>query len=97
MIYTLATPVNVGDFNKPLLIDKLELSAVSINLDIADPAKAVLSIVLIHRASGWKLTIIYEDATSRSFWNSLNTANAVTQAAFTKMVADGKLPAGVLA
>jgi hypothetical protein len=100
MIYTLTSPITVGDLTNPIIVDKLELSAVSLNFEPERTATgtAVLSIVLVHRASGYKVSIVYSDATALAFWNALNTASSVvTKAVFTKLNADGKLPAGILA
>jgi hypothetical protein len=100
MIYTLTNPITVGDLTNPITVDKLELASISLNFEpiYSDTGKAILSIVLVHRASGYKVNIVYNDATALNFWNALNTASSVvTKAAFTKMTADGKLPAGTLA
>lgn len=94
LIYTLATPVSVGDFHNPVLVDKLQLYSLSLT---AGDAKPTLSIVLIHVASGYQINVVYTDATVMAFWNSINAGNALTQAAFQKLVTDGKLPTGTLA
>ena len=100
MIYTLTNPMTVGDFANPILIDKLELASVSLNFEpfYSDKGTAMFSIVLVHRASGYKVNVVYSDATALSFWTNLNTAGSVvTKSVFTKLTADGKLPAGTLA
>jgi hypothetical protein len=100
MIYTLTTPVTVGDLNNQIILDKLELSSISLNFEptYKDKGIAILSIVLIHRASGHTVNIVYSDTSALGFWANLDTAsNLVTKAAFAKMAADGKLPAGILA
>lgn len=100
MIYTLTNPITVGDLTNPLLVDKLELSAISLNFEPERTitGTAILSIVMVHRASGYKVNIVYSDATALAFWTALNTANSlVTKAVFAKLTADGKLPAGTLA
>ncbi len=94
MIYTLTTPQTVGDLSKPILIDKLQLYSISLT---AGDARPTLSIVLIHVASGYQVNVVYSDATVMTFWNAINAGNALTQAAFQKLIADGKLPAGTLA
>lgn len=94
LTYTLATPVSVGDFHNPVSVDKLQLYSLSLT---AGDAKPTLSIVLFHPASGYQINVVYTDATVMTFWNALNATNAVVQAAFQKLVADGKLPAGILA
>jgi hypothetical protein len=100
MIYTLNTPITVGDLTSPITVDKLELASISINFEpiYGDKGMAYLSIVLVHRASGYKVNLVYGDATALAFWNALNTAGSVvTKAVFAKLTADGKLPAGTLA
>lgn len=96
MIYKLATPVHVGDLNSPLQVDALEISALSFNLDVEHKDHAILSVVLIHRASGWKHTVTYQDGTALAFWNALNGGNAVSSVVFAKLTADKKLPEGSL-
>lgn len=100
MIYTLTTPITVGDLTSPITVDKLELSGVSLNFEPERTANgtAILSIVLVHRASGYKVNVVYNDATALAFWSALNTATSVvTKAVFAKLTADGKLPTGTLA
>lgn len=96
MIYKLATPVHVGDLNSPLQVDALEISALSFNLDIEHKDHAILSVVLIHRSSGWKHTVTYQDAAARKFWDDLNGGNAVNSVVFAKLMTDKKLPEGSL-
>jgi hypothetical protein len=100
MIYTLATPITVGDLTNPIMVDKLELASISLNFEpvYSDKGTAILSVVLVHRASGYKVNVVYNDATALTFWTTLDTANSVvTQAVFSKLTTDGKLPAGNLA
>jgi hypothetical protein len=98
-VYTLTNPITVGDLTNPITVDKLELASVSLNFEpiYADKGTAILSIVLVHRASGYNVNVVYSDATALSFWSTLNTANSlVTKSVFAKMTADNKLPAGTL-
>jgi hypothetical protein len=100
MIYTLTNPITVGDLTNPITIDKLELASVSLNFEPNYTKKGVciLSVVLVHRASDYKVNIVYNDATALAFWTTLDTASSVvTKAVFSKLTADGKLPAGSLA
>jgi hypothetical protein len=100
MIYTLTNPVTVGDLSHLLTIDKLELASVSLNFEpvYSNKSTAILSIVLVHRASDYKMNIVYQDAAALAFWTNLDTINSVvTKALFAKLTADGKLPAGTLA
>jgi hypothetical protein len=100
MVYTLTNPITVGDLTNPIAVDKLELASVSLNFEpvYSDKGAAILSIVLVHRASGYKVNVVYNDATAMAFWTALNTAGSVvTKSVFAKLTADGKLPAGTLA
>jgi hypothetical protein len=100
MIYTLTNPVTVGDLTNPIVIDKLQLASISLNFapSYTSQGKAVLSIVLIHVASGYTINIVYSDSTALGFWTALDTiGSVVTKAVFAKLTADGKLPAGTLA
>ncbi len=99
MIYTLTMPVTVGELTNPITINQLELASVSLNFEPERSSKgtAILSIVLVHRASGYKVNVVYSDATALAFWMSLDAGASVTRALFQKLAADGKLPAGALA
>ncbi len=94
VIHTLSAPVTVGDFGHPISIDKLELFSISLTMASVTPT---LSIVLFHRASGYQINIIYQDATVSPFWVGVNAANTLEKAIFQKLTSDGKLPTGTLA
>ena len=98
MIYTLATPVTVGDINNQTVIDQLELASMSLNFEpvYSDKGTAFLSIVLVHRASGHKINVVYSDASALDFWTKLNAGGAVESSVFAKLRADGKLPVGTV-
>jgi hypothetical protein len=99
MIYTLTNPLTVGDLTNPVTVDKLELASVALNFEptYADKGVAILSIVLVHRASGYKVNVVYNDATAMAFWTALNTVGSVvTKSVFAKLAADAKLPTGTL-
>lgn len=83
-------------FDPVIEIDLLELSHISINFEPekADEGHAILSIGLVHRASGYKINVVYRDESALSFWRSIETV--VDPAVFNKLITDNKLPAGTL-
>jgi hypothetical protein len=96
MEYTLTTPVTVGDLSNPITVDKLEVASISMNFEpfYSDKGTAILSVVLVHRASGYKMNIVYQDASALEFWQS---HSATLEAdVFSMLMADGKLPAGTV-
>src|SRR6266404_1211523 len=95
MKYTLATPVNVGGFDNPLQIDSFEVHSISLTFD---PQSPVLSVVLEHKASGWKHNVVYRDSTAVEFWARTmeQQLDAVCRALVEKLAADARLPAGTL-
>jgi hypothetical protein len=97
MEFALATPLTIGDLQHQITIDKLEIASVSLNFEpmYSDKGVAVLSVVLVHRPSGHKVNIVYEDASALTFWQTHEAGLAT--AIFEKLIADGKLPAGSLA
>lgn len=99
MRYVLTAPVNVGDLSHPVLVDALELASIAINFEPAysDQGKAILSVVLVHRATDYKINIVYRDESGLAFWENMDTPQGqVTQSVFQKLTADGKLPEGTL-
>jgi hypothetical protein len=106
MIFTLTTPLTIGDLSDRLTITRLQLAAISFNFqDIyASKGAAVMSAVLEDPDSKHTFTITYGgsgfsgDVSALAAWRALDTAtNKVTQAIFAKLIADGKLPPGTLA
>jgi hypothetical protein len=98
-VYKLAMPMTVGDLANRISIDQLELVSISLNFEPfytgqATPI-AILSIVLLHRASGWKETITYQDGSALAFWTA--HAPVLEAAILAKLMADAKLPAGTVA
>lgn len=96
MEYTLTNPVTVGDLSNPITVDKLEVASFSMNFEptLSDNGTAVLSVVLVHRASGYTMNIVYRDASALSFWQ--NHSATLETDIFAKLVADSKLPAGTV-
>ena len=93
MIYKLTTPATVGDLANSISVDMLELKSLSLTFD---PLRPVLSIVLIHPASGWEHVVTYTDSSAVQFWAQTLAAqfDEIANAAIQKLVADGKLPPG---
>lgn len=99
MIYTLNTPVMVGDLANPITIDAVELASVSFNFEPAysDAGTAIVSVVLVHRASGYKYNVVFNDAASLTQWANFDGVNnAITKAIFNRLKIAGKIPAGDL-
>jgi hypothetical protein len=99
MTFTLSTPIQVGDLTNPILIDKLELSSVSFNFEPerSSQGTAILSVVLVHRPSGYKHNVVYDDSSALEFWKHIEQEEEViSKEVLGKLIADGKLPAGTL-
>lgn len=96
MEYTLTNPITVGDLSNLVTIDKLEVASFSMNFEpcLSDNGTAVLSVVLVHRASGYKMNVVYQDASALTFWQQHSAT--LESDAFAKLIADGKLPAGTV-
>lgn len=96
MQYTLATPTTVGDLQHQTVIDKLEIASISMNFEplYSDNGTAILSVMLVHRESGYKMNVVYSDASALAFWQAHQ--GTLGPDAFAKLIADSKLPAGTL-
>lgn len=96
MKYTLANPVQVGDLTNPITVDSLEVGSFSMNFEpsISDSGNAILSVVLVHRASGYKMNIVYQNADALAFWTERESVLGTD--IFNKLISDGKLPNGSL-
>jgi hypothetical protein len=100
MKFTLEQPVQVGDLMNPIVIDAMELASISLNFEPERSSKgtAILSVVLAHRASGYKINVVYDDATALDFWRQIEQEEEViSRQVLSKLINDGKLPAGTLA
>lgn len=89
-------PIRVGGLSNGIMVDELEIDAFAINL-----GSRALSVVLVHPASGWKISFVYRDDDSvLAFWGELcaatgqSCAESLTARIWAKLQADGKLPAG---
>ena len=97
--FVLATPKEIGNSildPSPITVDRLELASVSMNFEPekADWGTAILSVVLVHRATGHKTNIVYKDATAMAFWKQIEPL--IEQGIFDKLAGDGKLPPGTV-
>jgi len=95
MKYKLSTPVSVGDLTQRIEVDELEIESLSL---IFDPQRPVLSIVLLHRPSGWQHNVVYRDSSAVEFWARVYEAefDFLHKAVLQKIIADKKLPEGTI-
>lgn len=95
MKYKLHQTMRVGDFTNWVDVDEMEVKSVSVTFD---PQRPVLSVVLIHQASGWQHNVVYTDSTAVEFWARTmeQQLDAVCRALVEKLARDAKLPAGTL-
>jgi hypothetical protein len=93
MIYTLTNPITVGDLNHSIIIDALQVESLSIT---CNQQKPVLSVILVHPASGYQLNVVYTDATALAFWDAVNSGSVLERATFERLMKDNKLPQGTL-
>jgi hypothetical protein len=57
-----------------------------------------MSVVLVHRESGYKHNVVYSDNSALDFWQRIEKEEEViSKEVLGKLIADGKLPAGTLA
>ena len=106
VIFTLETPVNVGTLTDPVTVSALRVTSVwfSTTPQLAPIGAAELDITLTETTNGWQETITYKDASVLEFFaQSAPTPPAgatyedvMAAAVFSKLIADGKLPAGTL-
>ena len=62
--------------------------------ELAQGGTGTLVLLLTDPKSGAQETIAYQDASVLTLWQAIG--DAVSQAVFAKLIADGKLPAGTL-
>lgn len=95
MKYKLSPPMFVGDLANRIEIDELEIKSMSMTFDPQDP---VLSIVFLHKPTGWQHNIVYVDSSAVEFWaRTLEPEfDFLLAAVLKKMVTDQKLPPGAL-
>ena len=97
LIYTLSTPITIGDFNNSINVSSLKLVSISINYEdvYSKNGTAVLSICLADPVTGYPCNVVYQDATALQMAQTIEAQ--VGAELFRKLIADGKLPQGVLA
>jgi hypothetical protein len=106
VIFTLATPVNVGSLTEPVNVASLKITSVAFSTTpaLAPIDTAELTITLTDPVSGWQETVDYRDASVLEFFampapmppNGATYEDIMAGAVFQKLIADGKLPAGTL-
>ena len=106
VLFTLATPVNVGSLTQPVVVSTLKVTGVwfSTTPALAPLGAAELDITLTDPVSGWQETLEYIDASVPVFFaqaapvppQGSTYEDIMAAAVFSKLIADGKLPAGTL-
>src|SRR5579863_4164214 len=104
--YTLTTPVNVGTLTAPVNVASLRVTGVNLSTTpaLAPIGTAQLTVILTDPVSGWQETVSYQDASVVAFFAQAaptptagqTMQDVMAQAILTKLVADGKLPAGTI-
>lgn len=97
MPFQLDKPISVGDLVNQISVSRLEVAAISINLQKGHVAQGngVISIVLEDPDSGWQQTFTYRDASVLEFIGGLKgELTALLAPIWQKLQDDGKLPAG---
>ena len=66
LIYTLTTPITIGDFNNSINVSSLKLVSISINYEdvYSKNGSAVLSICLADPPTGYPVNVVYQDASA---------------------------------
>jgi hypothetical protein len=105
-IFTLSTPANVGTLGAPVVVSALKITSIWFT---STPAMAPLgtgelNVTLTETTNGWQETIRYQDSTVIAFFGQAAPTpptgatyqDVMSSAVFTKLIADGKLPAGTV-
>lgn len=103
-IYTFTTPLTMGGMTAPLTVESLQMTGFSCGSFPGSPTVGALSITLTDPGSGFQTVVLYQDSTVPAFWQAAAVAPAtgdtledtITKAIFAKLVADAKVPPGVL-
>lgn len=105
-VFTLTTPIQVGSLGSSVTVAALKITAVWLTSTpkMAPLGTGQLYVTLTETTNGWQETIQYQDATVISFLGDPAVAPAagaafrdvLAAAIFTKLIADGKLPAGTV-
>jgi hypothetical protein len=95
--FTLSTPLTFGTLANQVSISSLQLTNINIATtpDLAPLGTGTLTLTLTDPASGAQETVIYRDASVLDLWKIIG--DDISKAVFAKLIADAKLPAGVLA
>lgn len=89
--FTLTNPVRVGDLETGIIIDRINLVAISFNFQ---GSNAIMSFVFEH-ASGWTYTITLRDAEGIAGLAALRgTYPNLERDMLNYLIAQGKLPPG---
>ena len=99
MKFQLNDALSIGRFPDFIRVDELEICAVSFNFEPErsrhpEQPHAILSILLVHPATGWKHNVVYQDADALAFWQRLDVTADVSRALLEKLVADRQMPPG---
>ena len=94
LLYTLTTPITVGDMQHQTTISSLKLVSVSLNFEdyYTEQGHAVLSICLAEATNGYPVNVMYQDASALTMAKIIE--DQIGQEIFDKLVADSRLPAG---
>jgi hypothetical protein len=95
--YTLKTPTAVGDLLHQVPVTSFQISSLGINVEsrFVTNGTAILSVALTDPVSGYKTTVVINDAAALAVWNSIESV--VETAVFAQLTAGDLLPAGTLA
>lgn len=106
-VFTLTTPVTVGDLSNPRIVTALAITSIwfTTTPDLAPGGTGELDITLTETTNGWQETITYRDASVLAFFgqpaptlpSGATYEDVMAGAVFSKLIADGKLPPGTVA
>jgi len=92
----LAQPITVGTIYNQITVKEMEIASVSFNFEpeLKKRGKAILSVVLVDPATGWKHNIVIRDATALNVWQAVDKNNNISRRLLTQILGEGRLPAG---
>jgi hypothetical protein len=100
MKYIFDTPEKIGNITNRITVEAMELASVSFNFEpyYMKNGEALVSIVLVHRASDYKENIVYSGAEGLAFWELMKSADHSKECMETKIIKilaqDKKIPPG---
>ena len=104
--FTLNAPVNVGTLTNPVNVSSLRVTGVvfSTTPALAQVGAGELAVTLTDPESGWQETVKYSDSSVIAFFGQAAPTppagatyqDVMASAVLTKLIADGKLPAGTV-